>query len=52
MSVQIAIFILHDLDFLCEARTAPCHSWRNSFESHVNPQSWFAVCGADEGEDG
>ena len=35
LSVQlslIAIFLELDLDFLCAARTAPCHSWRNPAE--------------------
>ena len=35
LSVQlalIALFLEHDLDFLCAARTAPCHSWSNPVE--------------------
>ena len=35
LSVQvslIALFIKHNLDYLCAARTAPCHSWRNPVE--------------------
>lgn len=35
LSVQlclISIFLELDLDFLCAARTAPCHSWRNPAE--------------------
>ena len=35
MSVQlalIAIFRMLDLDFLCAARTAPCHLWHNPVE--------------------
>ena len=35
LSVQlalIALFLKHDLDFLCAARTAPCHSWSNPVE--------------------
>ena len=35
LSVQlslISIFLGLDLDFLCAARTAPCHSWRNPAE--------------------
>ena len=35
LSVQvslIAIFLKLDLDFLCAARTGPCHSWRNPVE--------------------
>ena len=35
LSVQvslIAIFLKLDLDFLCAAQTAPCHSWRNPVE--------------------
>ena len=35
VSVQIALIALylhHDLDYLCVARTAPCHSWRNPVE--------------------
>ena len=38
VSVQlalIAIFYLLDLDFLCAARTAPCHSWCNPMERIV-----------------
>ena len=32
LSVQLSLIALYlelDLDFLCAARTAPCHSWRN-----------------------
>ena len=35
VSVQIsliALYLHHDLDYLCVARTAPCHSWRNPVE--------------------
>lgn len=35
LSVQVALiaaFEKLDLDFLCAARTAPCHSWRNPVE--------------------
>lgn len=35
VSVQvslIALFLTLDLDFLCAARTAPSHSWRNPVE--------------------
>ena len=35
LSVQVALiaaFKKLDLDFLCAARTAPCHSWRNPVE--------------------
>ena len=35
LSVQlslIALFLKLDLDYLCAARTAPCHSWRNPAE--------------------
>ncbi len=35
LSVQlslISLFLKLDLDFLCAARTAPCHSWRNPAE--------------------
>lgn len=35
LSVQlslISVFLELDLDFLCAARTAPCHSWRNPAE--------------------
>ncbi len=35
LSVQlslICLFLKHDLDYLCAARTAPCHSWRNPVE--------------------
>ena len=35
VSVQvslIALFLMLDLDFLCAARTAPSHSWRNMVE--------------------
>ena len=28
----IALYLHHDLDYLCVARTAPCHSWRNPVE--------------------
>ena len=28
----ISIFLALDLDFLCAARTAPLHSWRNPVE--------------------
>ena len=28
----IALFLKHDLDFLCAACTAPCHSWSNPVE--------------------
>ena len=28
----ISVFLELDLDFLCAARTAPCHSWRNPAE--------------------
>lgn len=37
ISVQlslISLYLKHDFDLLCAARTAPCHSWRNSVE-HV-----------------
>ena len=33
--VQLSLITLYlklDLDFLCAARTAPCHSWRNPAE--------------------
>jgi len=30
----ISIFLKLDLDFLCVARTAPHHSWRNPAKSH------------------
>ena len=39
LSVQvslIALFLKLDLDFLCAARTAPCHSWRSGM-NHVHP---------------
>ena len=35
LSVQVSLIVLLlklDLDFLCAARTAPCHSWRNPVE--------------------
>ena len=35
LSVQLSIIALYlklDLDFICAARTAPCHSWRNPAE--------------------
>jgi len=35
LSVQVAlisVFLKFDLDFVCAARTAPCHSWRNPVE--------------------
>ena len=35
VSVQIsltALYLHHDLDYLCVARAAPCHSWRNPVE--------------------
>ena len=35
MSVKIsliALYLHHDLDYICVARTAPCHSWRNPVE--------------------
>ena len=35
VSVQIsliALYLHHDLDYLCVARTAPCHSWCNPVE--------------------
>lgn len=35
VSVQIsliALYLYHDLDYLCVARTAPCLSWRNPVE--------------------
>ena len=35
VSVQlslISLFLKHDFDLLCAARTAPCHSWRNPVE--------------------
>ncbi|XP_065895962.1 uncharacterized protein [Dysidea avara] len=35
LSVQVALislFLKFDLDFVCAARTAPCHSWRNPVE--------------------
>ena len=28
----IALYLHHDLDYLCAARTAPSHSWRNPVE--------------------
>ena len=49
VSVQIsliALYLHHDLDYLCVARTAPCHSWRNPVErvmSLLNP-----MCRANE----
>ena len=35
LSVQLSLILLYlklDLDYLCAARTAPCHSWRNPAE--------------------
>ena len=32
MCLFIAVYLHHDLDYLCVARTVLCHSWRNPVE--------------------
>ena len=54
LSVQmslIALFLKLDLDFLCVARTAPYHSWRNPVERIVDSEHWAAINRSNERED-
>jgi len=40
----ISLFVKHDFDLLCAARTAPCHSWRNPVERVMSTLNIASQC--------